>query len=90
MSANHTPGPWSFDQEDDNSTDFWVFQANGPARIAVEVSERDAALIAAAPDLLAALKLLEQEGDWQGTSWAIPAAAWRAARAAIAKATAGA
>ncbi len=53
----HTPGPWAYDQEEDNSTDFWVFQENGPARIAVEVSERDAALIAAAPDLLAALEL---------------------------------
>jgi len=56
MSTTHTPGPWAYDQESDNSTDFWVFQANGPARIAVEVSERDAALIAAAPDLLAALQ----------------------------------
>jgi hypothetical protein len=55
MTTTHTPGPWAYDQESDNSTDFWVFQENGPARIAVEVSERDAALIAAAPDLLAAL-----------------------------------
>ncbi len=52
----HTPGPWAYDQEEDNSTDFWVFQENGPTRIAVEVSERDAALIATAPDLLAALQ----------------------------------
>jgi hypothetical protein len=56
MTTTHTPGPWAYEQEFDNSTDFWVFQANGPARIACEVSERDAALIAAAPELLAALQ----------------------------------
>jgi hypothetical protein len=95
MTTSHTPGPWTYDQEEDNSTDFWVFQTNGPARIACEVSERDAALIAAAPDLLAALieavkhaqplpaplgsPLTEHAGVWP--DWVI------AARAAIARAT---
>jgi hypothetical protein len=83
MSTTHTPGPWAYDQEEDNSTDFWVFQENGPARIAVEVSERDAALIAAAPDMLAVLK---QVADyWAGGD--VPAEIDAAMRAAIAKAT---
>lgn len=90
MTTTHTPGPWTFDQEDDNSTDFWVFQANGPARIAVEVSERDAALIAAAPDLLAALEAADR---WVAMYHNLPGhdAASRCMtaviRAAIAKAT---
>ena len=89
----HTPGPWTFDQEDDNSTDFWVFQANGPARIAVEVSERDAALIAAAPELLAALQALVAEYEPNIKTFALNAprkARWQDAIAAIAKATTGA
>ena len=52
MSA-HTPGPWVV--ESDDGVDFNVQQVNGPTRVAVEVSERDAQLIAAAPDLLDAL-----------------------------------
>jgi hypothetical protein len=63
MATSHTPGPWAYEQESDNSADFWVFQAHGPTRVAVEVSERDAALIAAAPDLLAALQRIIRAAD---------------------------
>lgn len=94
MTSTHTPGPWTLGDEDSplllSSDNAYVAQVlSRDEKGALRPSyAADAALIAAAPDLLAALKLLEQEGDWQGTSWAIPAAAWRAARAAIAKATA--
>jgi hypothetical protein len=85
----HTPGPWAYDQESDNSTDFWVFQANGPARIAVEVSERDAALIAAAPDLLAALQEVTRCLAWHAQEHPVgmDCVAVAKARAAITRAT---
>lgn len=78
---SHTPGPWAYDQETDNSTDFWVFQSDGPVRVAVECSEADARLIAAAPDLLAALQAIvcHEQGIQQYRL--------EQARAAIARAT---
>ena len=94
MSTNHTPGPWAI------IADVPGHEIGYRAIVAVEDGElaeticnpspmggANAALIAASPDLLAGLKLLEQAGEWQGTSWTIPAKAWREARAAIAKVT---
>jgi hypothetical protein len=92
MSPSHTPGPWAYEQESDNSTDFWVFQAHGPARVAVEVSERDAALIAAAPELLAALQAIavmtdEDPGTFRKRGGTYRGLVGEIARAAIARAT---
>ena len=57
--AKHTPGPWKAEvvgvHDLGNPTDICEI-TNGYARIAEYVSDKDAALIAAAPDLLAACK----------------------------------
>lgn len=101
MTIKHTPGPWNV-WGIPGEIDLAVGPVEGGIAVAQVVTtnahgfatERttttgaaNAALIAAAPDLLAALQLLEQSGEWQGTSWAIPAKAWRDARAAISRAT---
>lgn len=50
----HTPGPWNV--ESDDGVDFTVLGGkSSQVRIAVECSERDARLIARAPELRAAL-----------------------------------
>jgi hypothetical protein len=64
--AKMTPGPWTAEQIGDtggeNPVDVWEIN-NGYTRIAEYVSDKDARLIAAAPELLEALKfLLEQAG----------------------------
>ena len=79
MNAQHTPGPWNVSPPCELSPRYSVYH-NGPL---VYVDRReDAQLIAAAPDLLAALR---------GLLNALPSAtthpAIRAARAAINKAT---
>lgn len=64
-----TPGPWYYDIvgiSDDHSNPTFICEImNGRKRIAEHVAAEDAALIAEAPDLLAALKaavdLMEQE-----------------------------
>ena len=55
--SKHTPGPWTAEQ-DPNSimSDEWCIGAQGQIDMVAVCSERDARLIAAAPDLLAALK----------------------------------
>lgn len=54
----HTPGPWTVDSDD--GIDFTILGGKtSQVCIAVETSERDAHLIAAAPDLLQALQALE-------------------------------
>jgi hypothetical protein len=50
----HTPAPWTV--ESDDGIDWTVL--HNQFRIAVECSENNASLIAAAPDLLEALQLL--------------------------------
>lgn len=53
MTTTHTPGPWTVESND--GVDFTVLGGkSSQVRIAVECGERDARLIAAAPDLLAA------------------------------------
>ena len=46
-------------------------------------------LIAAAPELLIALQSINEHGEWNGKGWSIPIEVWRAANAAIIKATGG-
>lgn len=58
MQATHTPGPWIAREDKDAmlGEDWMIGLPNGkPDEVAV-CSKRDAALIAAAPDLLAALQ----------------------------------
>lgn len=89
MQSNHTPGPWTLGDENDPL----VFSPVAGAYVAQVLAydggslrsnyAADAALIAAAPELLAALQLLVR-GDGQPDECA---RAMRAARAAIARAT---
>jgi hypothetical protein len=85
--AEHTPGPWVFEQPEPpsgpsdiyatrDSRRIWLGQVNGPA---------DARLIAAAPELLEACAAMLSTG-WSDDEDAIIAAR-NAGRVAIAKAT---
>lgn len=80
----HTPGPWTLKQHGPNH---FALTGQTPGLIADIHSDQDAALVRAAPDLLAALQALDNavrqftnadESDWPELV---------AARAAIAKAT---
>lgn len=81
--SKHTPGPWhrgtAFGQE------FYVFDANGDAVVS-SINKQDVPLIAAAPELLAALNgilFIRHATDEVAECMLIRA------RAAIAKATGG-
>jgi len=81
--AEHTPGPWTiYDQTDPHHIKIKGQYADiGGAHVADILGEANARLIAAAPDLLAALKaFMHADGhdDFEDE--------WPAARAAIAKA----
>ena len=87
--ASHTPGPWAiYSLTVSGETTVWVrcdsrviadLVTDGPS------VEADARLIAAAPDLLAALKALHHQCDYMGAPADHPD--MLAAAAAIAKAT---
>lgn len=54
--SNHTPGPWSFEN------DAGIYHINAPhVGWVCETTERDARLIAAAPDMYEALRRMEVE-----------------------------
>lgn len=91
--SNHTPGPWAVTSAPYGALRVGPALVEHPGREAVEYANArgrdllvqraaDAALIAAAPDMLAALKLVEQN--------AFDKTALAAIRAAIAKAQGGA
>lgn len=86
MTTNHTPGPWWVDGRDQFGTVVGFNRIGDYALICCadpRQEEAFAALIAAAPDLLAALRrMVAAFGGWGGTD--SPACA--AARAAIDKA----
>lgn len=90
MNAQHTPGPWEAGQYGNS---FIVTAKGGMYDVAVvrnignEDNAANARLIAAAPDLLEALRQLRDA--FIVTSVEMQADAMRAARAAIAKATGG-
>lgn len=99
MSETHTAGPWYADEGTDGAFDicvdnnargrFMVICSRGPHSNFPEETRANGRLIAAAPDLLEALKLVMHEvvesgNDTQQFGWGKANAA---ARAAIAKAT---
>lgn len=88
MSA-HTPSPWTFVQSGTGDFPIWNVRIGTrglitlPATAGMETMDADARLIAAAPELLEALKEIVAQSDadeWNGVSTS-------KARAAIAKAT---
>ena len=82
--AQHTPGPWQYGIGNDGAS-----IVSGDVVIGHTFEPDDARLIAAAPDLLAALQ--EALHDLAGLSqWDHTSACARNVRAAIAKATGGA
>lgn len=84
----HTPGPWSIN--DQNPDDEEIEAPSGPVAIALgREAEANARLIAAAPDLLAALEECLLNSDIHG-KYGPPARSLEKARAAIAKAKGGA
>jgi len=85
--SKHTPGLWTAiaDSGDENADDGWYVLNDQETAIAVGLYEPDARLIAAAPDMLAALKAMTEY-----MAYAEPLgedkAVFKNARAAIAKA----
>jgi hypothetical protein len=90
MTTNHTPGPWRVEGKEVVSLDRFVclIDSHGPD----DTEKRgNAHLIAAAPELLAALKELQEKfvevsERYRGASWCYGAEAVSNARAAIVKA----
>ena len=83
MSAKHTPGPWEFLSPDDGNCGAITAKTGWICDFAEEPSNANARLMAAAPDLLEALRqIVEQHGQWNNGIWAS-----NIARVAIAKAT---
>jgi hypothetical protein len=87
--SKHTPGPWELTTEEGGMGDCRVIRANGEPLMCdtqyypwCPESDADWRLIAAAPDLLEALKAVTTAGDVVAYG-----AALHDARAAIAKAT---
>lgn len=100
--STHTAGPWTVRRFDRNigkvpNTGFHVIDGQGvviseafPAPHAVAINEANARLIASAPDLLAALRLMVAAGEESARSsqpYPPPVECMAIARAAIAKAT---
>ena len=83
--SKHTPGPWAAipDSREDSEGDWYVIAPDEDV-ITTGLSEPDAALIAAAPDMLAALKYAEP--FFTVATSLIPERLVTMARAAIAKA----
>jgi len=89
MDTKHTPGPWDLAQGENEIT---VYTDATIATVpdSLESWEANARLIAAAPDLLAALELISQgpdEFDHSADIWEELEGCRRVARKAIAKAT---
>ena len=95
--TKHTPGPWEVVREDEHEWSIWYkYYVDGEKRprsswLADSInSEADARLIAAAPDLIEALKSIEEYWNQDQNETAMADACWHAintARAAIARAT---
>jgi len=90
--SKHTPGPWSYEGVPGWANSWYVRNAERQIICSTDVigrfgGDENARLIAAAPDLLAALQLIETDKDGDGF---ICVEAMNLVRAAIAKATGGA
>lgn len=91
MQTKHTPGPWNFAKSDIDGR--YSIYGNGPLAYCGDTGavngdgEANARLIAAAPDLLVALKALVGEADLGEVDLDDDRAKLEQARAAIAKAT---
>ena len=83
--STHTPGPWAMTRK---ATNHQHLSGPGPGLIADIHRDEDAAIIAAAPDLLAALQKLVRAIDRLPGNNPLDGLADEA-RAAIAKATGG-
>jgi len=83
LKANFTPGPWVVQVHRDTTSVEGRYTTVAP-----DVSNDDAPLIAAAPDLLAALRNMVEQSASPDYNFGPCDAAMTAARAAIAKATA--
>lgn len=93
METKHTPGPWNAVELSYNSSAYYIYGSGKDKRSlavahiprsTIQPMEANARLIAAAPDLLAALKLLLVCVDDEGRQREEP---FVSVRAAIAKAT---
>ena len=91
MNAQHTPAPWELRQ---STSGYWFIDyeqgGEGYTLTKLECGERDARLIAAAPDLLAALQMINRIWSHDQTANLAPDSPVAIVRAAIAKATGGA
>lgn len=101
MSAQHTPGPWVYRRSFDSSArrDIWTAaDATGHRELVATIPDADgdyinadARLIAAAPELLAALRAAEEWAEHiEDDESRVPVDVRLAMRAAIARATGGA
>lgn len=90
MSAAHTPGPWEFVQAGSGDFPTWNVRIGDrgfirlPATADMDVMDADARLIAAAPDLLKALRKADATLELEGCREGGPTR--KQIRAAIAKA----
>jgi len=71
--SNHTPGPWRYDYEPGFCGELLAPNGTNIAEFITEPNDSDARLIAAAPDLLAALQKFvawsEAESSHEGTTF---------------------
>ena len=83
--SGHTPGPWTIQGAFIGTDDAHVAQVKGEGRgVTSQRAEANSMLIAAAPDLLAALsELVAESEEFHNPN----TEGWNMARAAIAKAT---
>lgn len=93
MSAQHTPAPWTVSGKQVKSIDhgkrYTVATANNP-KFTDEANASNARLIAAAPDLLAALQMVNRIWSHDQIANLAPDSPVAIVRTAIAKATGGA
>ncbi len=83
--AKHTPGPWRIVGADGYATAIWGPEAQDVVPETAPMNQANARLIAAAPDMFAALKLAEAFIALQGKGFGYDEAI-ESIRAAIAKA----
>ena len=88
MNMQHTPAPWTLDP----CASGWMLISNGQDITAkpFDARDADARLIAAAPDLLAALQMVNRIWSHDQTANLAPDSPAAIVRAAIARATGGA